>query len=389
MKRLQAVQNAAASLVSGAHRRDHAMPLLCNLHWLPVGEWVSFNTAVLVWKCIHGIAQVYLQELCTQVDSIRGRPRPRSASTGCIQLSRVQTSVAQRSFAYNGPAVWNTLPSTLPDSGVSLHTFKRRLKAYLFAAWWTPSGTVVAFLWVWRRYIRLLTYLLTFLQNAVNQISSLVTANRLTLNSFITEFLLIGLSKQLCQNPQLLSWHHWLCSKPCFIFGEHLTFSDQISSVSKSCYCHIRHLRCVRPYLDSKAAPTIATSIVYFKPDNCNSLYHNFPESQITRLQQIQNSLAHAVVKAPKCSHITPILWEWLKITECIEYNLLSLTYRVPTTTQLSYLHNLITVPPPCNTRFSSLVTLTRPSTSSSLRITDRSFQYTSLHLWNQLLASH
>jgi len=39
-----------------------------------------------------------------------------------IQLPRVQTSVAQRSFAYNGPAAWNRLPSTLRDSSVSLTT---------------------------------------------------------------------------------------------------------------------------------------------------------------------------------------------------------------------------------------------------------------------------
>ena len=110
---------------------------------------------------------------------------------------------------------------------------------------------------------------------------------------------------------------------------------------------------------------------------------------QITRLQVIQNSLARAVVKAPKSSHITPILrtLHWLKITERIEYKLLSLTYKVLTTTQPSYLHNLITVQPPRSSRSSSLVTLARPSTSSSLRITDRSFQYASPRLWNQLPA--
>ena len=40
------------------------------------------------------------------------------------------------------------------------------------------------------------------------------------------------------------------------------------------------------------------------------------------------------------------------------------------------------------STRSSSLVTLARPSTSSSLRITDRSFQYASPRLWNRLPAS-
>jgi len=84
------------------------------------------------------------------------------------------------------------------------------------------------------------------------------------------------------------------------------------------------------------------------------------------------------IVKAPKSSHITPILrsLHWLKITERIKYKLLSLTCKVFTTTQPSYLHKLITVQPPRSTRSSSLVTLARPSTSSSVRITDRSFQY-------------
>ena len=55
---------------------------------------------------------------------------------------------------------------------------------------------------------------------------------------------------------------------------------------------HIRQLRCIHPYLDTKTASTIATSIVHSKLDYCNSLYHNLPKSQITRLKQIQKSLA-------------------------------------------------------------------------------------------------
>jgi len=49
-----------------------------------------------------------------------------------------------------------------------------------------------------------------------------------------------------------------------------------------------------------------------------------------------QYSLARPVVKAPKSSHITPILksLNWLKVNERIEYKLLSLTYKVLTTMQ-------------------------------------------------------
>ena len=52
----------------------------------------------------------------------------------------------------------------------------------------------------------------------------------------------------------------------------HLTFSDQISSLSNTCFYHIRELRCIRPYLDFKTASTIATSIVLSKLDYCNSV---------------------------------------------------------------------------------------------------------------------
>ena len=89
---------------------------------------------------------------------------------------------------------------------------------------------------------------------------------------------------------------------------ENLTFYDQISSLSKSYYSHIRELRCIRPCVDSKTASTIAASIVNSKLDYCNSLYYNLPNSQLNRLQQTQNCLARTVVKAPKSSHITPIL---------------------------------------------------------------------------------
>ena len=71
----------------------------------------------------------------------------------------------------------------------------------------------------------------------------------------------------------------------------------------------------------------------------------------------------------------------WLKINECIEFKVLSLTYKALTTAQPIYLHSLITVQPPRGTCSSSVVTV-------SLNFTNRSFRYASLHLWNQLPVS-
>jgi len=211
----------------------------------------------------------------------------------------------------------------------------------------------------------------------------------------------------------LVLWNCWLFAMKGlgFIFDSHLTFSDQISSLFKSSYYHI--LRCIRPYQDRggynevhkrdnkktqnlknlkdlKTASTIVTSIVHSKLDYCNTLYYNLPKSQTNRLQVFHNSLARAVVKAPKFCHVTPILksLHWLKINERIKYRLLSLTNKALTTAQPTYLHSLISVQPPRATRSSSVVTLSRPPTSSSLRTTNRSFRYTSPHRWNQLPVS-
>ena len=122
---------------------------------------------------------------------------------------------------------------------------------------------------------------------------------------FTNCYMLIDLSKQLAKinNSSLTTTHS--ARNLGFIFDEHLTFSDQMSSVSKSCYYHIRQLRCIRPYLDTKTASTIVTSIVQSKLDYCNSLYHNLPKCQITQLQLNKNSLARAVSKLP--NSVTPL----------------------------------------------------------------------------------
>src|SRR6218665_2204051 len=75
-------------------------------------------------------------------------------------------------------------------------------------------------------------------------------------------------------------------------FDPHLSFSNHISNLSRSCFMHIRDLRRIRPVLDFKTASTIATSIVHSKLDYCNSLFLSLDSTQIHRLQLIQNSLA-------------------------------------------------------------------------------------------------
>ena len=148
-----------------------------------------------------------------------------------------------------------------------------------------------------------------------------MASNLLTLNSSKTEFLFIGLKQQLAKlkNISLNTTHS--ARNLGFIFDENLTFSGQISSLYRSCYYHIRQLHSSL-YLDFKTANTIATSIEHSKLDYCNSLYFNLLKTQISRLQDIQNSLARTVTNTPKYSHITTVLESlyWLKLEQRIQY---------------------------------------------------------------------
>ena len=100
LQRLQSVQNAAARLISGAHRHD-ITPVLVSLHWLPVRQRIIYKTAVLVWKCRHDhdAASRYLADLCVPAHSVRGRQQLRSTTSGTLLVRRTRTSTSQRSFA--------------------------------------------------------------------------------------------------------------------------------------------------------------------------------------------------------------------------------------------------------------------------------------------------
>ena len=133
LQRLQAIQNAAAHLITGARRSQHMTLILRQLHtvhWLPIWQRIQFKTAVLVYKCRHGMAPSYLSTYCMPTSSHDGRCHLRSAASGQLSVPRTKTNYGDRSFAVSGPTVWNSLPAAL-RLDMSLSVFRRRLKTFL------------------------------------------------------------------------------------------------------------------------------------------------------------------------------------------------------------------------------------------------------------------
>jgi len=98
-------------MVSGVRRTEHITTVFEYLHWLLVSQRVVFKTALVVWKCVHGVAPAYLSDLCVPTTAISGRQHLRSAATGTLLVPRVRTATGQRSFAVNRQRTSRIQPS--------------------------------------------------------------------------------------------------------------------------------------------------------------------------------------------------------------------------------------------------------------------------------------
>jgi len=126
---LQSLQNTAARLVTRARKFDLITPVMRELHWLPVRQRIRFKTAVLVFKCLHGLAAEYLSEYRKLTT---GRSHLRSTNACLLSVPRTRTTYGDRSFAVSGPVSSNSLPVALCSSDVTEETFRRHLKTFLF-----------------------------------------------------------------------------------------------------------------------------------------------------------------------------------------------------------------------------------------------------------------
>jgi len=130
--KLQSVLNAAARLIFLSRKFDHVTPLLRELHWLSFPERINYKLALLVFKCLNGLAQPYLACEFRCVADTESRQRLRSASTAELIIPRAhRETIGGRAFPIVAAKAWNSLPSSVTSSS-SLKVFKSHLKTELF-----------------------------------------------------------------------------------------------------------------------------------------------------------------------------------------------------------------------------------------------------------------
>ena len=125
---------AAAGLILVLTRQSHmTSEIHAKLHWLDMPLRVHFKLCCLTIRCLHGSAPLYLAGYFTPVSSIERRSQLRSAAARLLLVPRTwRVTIGPRAFVVSSPAAWNSLPVNLRDPGISLPSFRKKLKTYLF-----------------------------------------------------------------------------------------------------------------------------------------------------------------------------------------------------------------------------------------------------------------
>jgi len=128
IQKLQRVQNCDACLVAEQPRAAHICPILKELHWLPVEQWITFKVLLLTFKALNNLAPPYISQLIVPYNPTRNF---RSPSKHLLEVSNVRLkSYADSAFLVAAPKNWNDTSLDIKLSR-SVDVFKFRLKSYL------------------------------------------------------------------------------------------------------------------------------------------------------------------------------------------------------------------------------------------------------------------
>ena len=110
-----AVQNAAARLITGIRRCDLITAVLQQLHWLSVRQQLDFKVAVLVYNALNKLAPPYPSGDC-QLVATTGRRQHRSSDNFKCTNTCISSRLGDRAFAAVGPRLWNSLYTHCPST---------------------------------------------------------------------------------------------------------------------------------------------------------------------------------------------------------------------------------------------------------------------------------
>ena len=104
--KLQKVQNFAGRIILGLRKYDYISDGLRSLKWLPIREKLILNDATMMHKCINKLVPDHLADMFKLRSQVHNR---QTRSSGALNIPLCRLSKGQRSFAFRGAKLWNSL----------------------------------------------------------------------------------------------------------------------------------------------------------------------------------------------------------------------------------------------------------------------------------------
>jgi hypothetical protein len=233
------------------------------------------------------------------------------------------------------------------------------------------------------------------MEDCVHDIQTWMTTNFLKLNAEKTEVLLIGSAQQSrkfsLNSIRIGNISVEIKSEPVknlgVLFDTCLSMTPQVNSLCKKANFQLANIRKVRKLLTAESTTKLVCSLVLSRLDYCNALLQNIPNSQLQKLQLVQNSAARLVCGLRKYDHITQTLIDlhWLPIKFRIVYKILTIVYKSLHKEAPEYINNMLVPYRPQRKLRSASEHLLVVRQSKCKTLGGRAFACCAPSLWNSL----
>ena len=114
-------------------------------------------------------------------------------------------------------------------------------------------------------------------------------------------------------------------------FDANMTMNRHVSEVCRSAFFHIRQIGRIRNFLTRDACSDTVRSAILSRLDYANALFGGLRQTDLDRLQRVQNCAARVISRTKIRERITPILCDlhWLPVPSRIQFKLCVCMYKV------------------------------------------------------------
>ena len=160
-----------------------------------------------------------------------------------------------------------------------------------------------------------------------------------------------------------------------------MSYNTHVSHICSTMNYYMKNLRSIRKFMSISTAETFVHALITNRLDQCNSLFVGMSQTNLAKLQVLQNSAMRLVLQLPARSHTSQHLrdYHWLSVKERCHFKLLVLVFKCLNNLAPDELVSKLQLRSAINMIFETNVF--HPSTA----VGKRSFSHLGPRLWNSV----